>query len=440
MTTMDVTASGRPKAPPQKKSVPIYRKMYFQVIVGVILGILLAIVAPDIGAKLQPIGFAFIKAIKMVITPIIFITIVVGIAKMGDMKRVANVGVKALIYFEVASTLALIIGIVVINLWPIGSGIHADPAHLDPKAVAGFASSSKDMTLLNFLLNIIPTTFVDPFAKGDMLQVVFLSTLFGFAAIMVGDTARPVIEILDRSMYAFFGMVRIIMYVAPLAAFGAMAFTISKFGVRTLFDLGQLIVGVYIVSIFFVLVVLGGFLKWAGFSVFKILSYFKDEWLFCLAATSGEAMMPRCMQKLERLGVSREVVGLVLPSGFSFNTDGTAIYMTMGFMFMAHALDIQMTIWQQVAVLFVMLFTSKGAAGVAGAGFVALAATMPTISEIPIGALALLIGADSFMSQIRAATNLMSNVIAVFVVGRWVGAVDYQRTRMMLDTGEGAYE
>jgi len=439
MATMDTTANGRAPAAP-KKSVPIYKKMYFQVIVGVILGILLAVVAPDIGAKLQPLGFAFIKAIKMIITPIIFITIVVGIAKMGDMRRVANVGVKALIYFEVASTIALIIGLVVINLWPIGSGIHADPAHLDAKAIAGFARSSQDLTLLGFLMNIIPTTFIDPFAKGDMLQVVFLSTLFGFAAIMAGERARPVIDILDRSMYAFFGIVRIVMYVAPLAAFGAMAFTVSKFGMRTVIDLGQLILGVYVISIFFVLVVLGGFLKWAGFNVFKILAYFKDEWLFCLAATSGEAMMPRCMQKLEGLGISREVVGLVLPSGFSFNTDGTAIYMTMGFMFMAHALDINMTIWQQLAVLFVMLFTSKGAAGIAGAGFVALAATMPTISEIPIGALALLIGADSFMSQIRAATNLMSNVIAVFVVGRWVGAMDYEATNKMLEAGEGAYE
>jgi aerobic C4-dicarboxylate transport protein len=318
--------------------------------------------------------------------------------------------------------------------------MHADPAHLDAKAIAGFARSSQDMTLQHFLMNIIPTTFVDPFAKGDMLQVVFLSTLFGFAAILAGERVRPVIDILDRSMYAFFGMVRIIMYIAPLAAFAAMAFTVSKFGARSLVDLGQLILGVYLISIFFVLVVLGGFLKWAGFSVFKILAYFKDEWLFCLAATSGEAMMPRCMIKLEKLGISREVVGLVLPSGFSFNTDGTAIYMTMAFMFMAHALDIQMTIWQQLAVLFVMLFTSKGAAGIAGAGFVALAATMPTVSAIPLGALALLIGADSFMSQIRAATNLMSNVIAVFVVGRWVGAMDYEKTNSMLATNEGAYD
>jgi Na+/H+-dicarboxylate symporter len=444
---MDVTAAGRPRTDLQqpdlqqpKKRVPIYKKMYAQVILGVILGALLGIYYPAIGGTLQPLGFAFIKAIRMVITPIIFVTIVVGIAKMGDMRRVANVGVKALIYFEVASTIALLIGITVINLWPIGSGIHADPAHLNVQAIQGFAKSSQDMTLLNFFMNIIPNTFIDPFARGDILQVVFLSVLFGFAAILAGERARPIVEILDRSMYAFFAMVRIIMYVAPLAAFGAMAFTVSKFGARSLVDIGQLVLGVYLISIFFVVVVLGGFLRWAGFNVFQVLSYFKDEWLFCLAATSAEAMMPRSMLKLEKLGVSREVVGLVLPSGFSFNTDGTAIYMTMAFMFMAHALDIQMTVAQQLAVLFVMLFTSKGAAGIAGAGFVALAATMPTVSAIPIGALALLIGADAFMSQIRAATNLMSNVIAVFVVGRWVGAIDYERASRMLATNEGEYD
>ena len=440
MTVLGTTADAPAKPAPGKKFVPFYKRMYVQVIIGVILGSLLGLLYPNIGAELRPLGFAFIKAIKMIITPIIFLTISVGIAKMGDMHRIANVGVKALIYFEVASTLALIIGMIVINVWPIGTGIHADPAALDAKAIAGFAKSSQDLTLMNFLMNIIPQTFLDPFVKGDMLQVVFVATLFGFALIMTGERGRPVIDLLDRSTYAFFAIVRIVMHIAPLAAFGAMAFTISKFGVKTLFDLGQLIAGVYLVSIFFVVVVLGGFLKWAGFSVWHVLSYFKDEWLFCLAATSGEAMMPRCMQKLERLGISREVVGLVLPSGFSFNTDGTAIYMTMGIMFMAHALDIDMSIWQQLTVLFVMLFTSKGAAGIAGAGFVALAATLPTISDIPIGALALLIGADAFMSQIRAATNLMSNVIAVFVVGRWVGAMDYEKTNSMLATNEGAYD
>jgi aerobic C4-dicarboxylate transport protein len=435
MATLDVTANGRAPAAP-KKSVPLYKRMYFQVIIGVILGTILAFVWPSVAVELRPLGLSFIKAIKMIITPIIFLTIVVGIAKMGDMHRIANVGVKSLIYFEVASTIALLIGIVVINVWPIGSGIHADPAALDAKVVAGFAKSGQSMTILNFIMNIIPQTFLDPFVTGDMLQVVFVATVFGFALIMTGERGKPITDFLERSIHAFFGMVRIIMKVAPLAAFGAMAFTVSKFGARTLIDLGQLIFAVYLVSALFVIVVLGGFLKWAGFNVFQVLSYFKDEWLFCLAATSGEAMLPRCMEKLEGLGISREVVGLVTPSGMSFNTDGTAIYMTMGLMFMAHALDIPMSIGEQLMVLFVMLFTSKGAAGIAGAGFVALAATMPTISAIPVGALALLIGADSFMSQIRAATNLMGNVIATLVVSKWVGAVDYDRASRMLKTGE----
>jgi aerobic C4-dicarboxylate transport protein len=264
--------------------------------------------------------------------------------------------------------------------------------------------------------------------------------LFGFALVMTGEKGRPIVDMLDRTTYTFFGIVRIIMYIAPLAAFGAMAFTVSKFGARTLVDLGQLVLGVYLVSIFFVVVVLGASLKVAGFSIWQVLSYFKDEWLFCLAATAAEAMMPRSMEKLERLGVSREVVGLVMPSGFSFNTSGGAIYMTMSIMFMAHALDIPMSIGQQLVVLFVMLFTSKGGAGVTGAGFVALAATLPAISAIPVGALALLIGADSFMAQIRAATNLMCNVIAVFVVGRWVGAIDYEKATRMLATNEAEYD
>jgi len=414
--------------------------MYIQVIIAVILGSLVGLFAPGIGEQLRPLAFTFIKLIKMIITPVIFATIVVGIAKMGDMRRVAKVGVKTLIYFEVASTLALIIGLIVINVWQIGSGIHADPAHLDASAVQGFAKSGQDLTMLSFLMNIIPQTFVDPFVTGNLLQVVFLAALFGFALALVGERGQPIIDFLDRSTSVFFGMVRIIMKIAPLAAFGAMAFAVSKFGWNTLVDLGQLILAVYLVSIFFILVVLGTFLRMAGFKVLQVLSYFKDEWLFVLAATSAETMMPRSMQKLERLGVSRDVVGLVVPSGFSFNMDGTAIYMTMGIMFMAHALDMDLSLGQQFMILIVMLFTSKGAAGVAGGGFVALAATMPAVSDIPIGALALLIGADSFMSQIRAATNLMSNVIATLVIGRWVGAVDYEKASRMLATNEGEYD
>jgi Na+/H+-dicarboxylate symporter len=440
MTASNIAVDPQVRAAPKRKHVPFYKKMYVQVIFAVIVGSLVGLLLPNVGGELRPLGFAFIKSIKMIITPIIFATIVVGIAKMGDMHRIANVGAKTLIYFEVASTLALLIGIFVINVYPIGSGIHADPAHLDAKAVQTFAKSGQEMTVVNFLLGIIPNSFADPFVTGNMLQVVFLATMFGFALIMSGERGKPIIDFLDQVTQVFFGMVRIIMYIAPIAAFGAMAFTISKFGSKTLIDLGQLIIGVYLVCIFFILVVLGSFLRLAGFKILQVLSYFKDEWLFVLAATSAETMMPRSMQKLEKLGVSRDVVGLVVPSGFSFNMDGTAIYMTMGIMFMAHALDIPMSIGQQLTVLFVMLFTSKGTAGVAGAGFVALAATLPAVSDIPIGALALLIGADSFMSQIRAATNLVSNIIAALVVGRWVGAVDYDKASRLLAGGEAEYD
>jgi aerobic C4-dicarboxylate transport protein len=440
MRSLNTAIDPKMLAPATNQTIPLYKRMYIQVIVGMLAGTLLGLADPHIGAQLQPLGFIFIKAIRMIIAPVIFLTIVAGIGKMGDIRQVANVGVKALIYFELSSTLALIIGMLVINVWPIGTGIHADPAHLDAASIQGYVQSSQNMPLVNFLMNIIPQAFLEPFVTGNMLQVVAVATLFGFALIMTGEKGRPIVDLLDRTTYTFFAIVRIIMYIAPLAAFGGMAYTVSKFGAGTLIDIGQLILGVYLVNIFFVVVVLGATLKVAGFNIWQVLSYFKDEWLFCLAATAAEAMMPHSMEKLERLGVSREVVGLVMPSGFSFNTAGGAIYMTMAIMFMAHALDIPMSIGQQLVVLFVMLFTSKGAAGITGAGFVALAATLPTVSAIPIGALALLIGADSFMAQIRAATNLMCNVIAVFVVGRWVGAIDYERATRMLATNEAEYD
>lgn len=430
MTTVDGTAAAQALAAPKKKS--FFGKMYAQVIVAVVVGGLLGYFHPNLAVELKPLGDAFIKTIKMVITPIIFATIVVGIAKMGDMRRIADVGIKSIIYFEVASTLALIIGMVVINVWPIGSGINADPAAFDSKLVESYAKRGQELTIISFIMNIIPNAFLEPFVRGDMLQVVFLATLFGFAVILTGDRGKPVVDLLDRVTSALFSMVRIIMYIAPIGAFGAMAFTIGKFGIKTLLDLGQLVAGIYLVSVLFIVIVLGGFLRWVGFSIWQVMAHFKDEWLFVFAATSAETMMPRCMEKLEKLGVSKEVVGLVMPSGFSFNTDGTAIYMTMAIMFMAHATGTELSIAQQLTILFVMLFTSKGAAGVAGAGFVALAATLPTISVIPIGALALLLGVDRFMAEIRAFTNLMSNVIATLIIGRWVGAVDYERATAIL--------
>ena len=413
----------------------VFGKLYVQVLIGVVLGILLGYADPAFAASLKPLGDAFIKAIKVVITPIIFTTIVVGIATMGDMRRIAGVGLKALIYFEIVSTLALIIGMSVGNIWPIGAGINADPNAFDPKAVASYVSGAQSVNLADFLLNIIPTTFLDPFAKGEILQVLFVAVLFGLALCHFGERTKPLVSMLDQVSAGLFGMVRIIMYFAPIGAFGAMAFTIGKYGVRTLLDLGQLVLSVYLVCILFVAIVLGGALRLAGFKIRKVLGYFKDEILFVFAATSAETMIPRSMEKLEGLGCKKEVVGLVMPTGFSFNMDGTAIYMTMGVLFIAHATNIDLSPAQQFIILFVMLFTSKGAAGVTGGGFVALAATIPAIGILPVGGLALLIGVDRFMAEIRAATNLASNIIATLVVARWTDSVDHARAMRLLDGG-----
>ena len=406
------------------EKTPLYRKLYVQVLVAVALGAMLGHLYPDLSVYLKPYGDAFIKAIKVVVAPIIFTTIVVGIAKMGDIRRVANVGVKALIYFEVASTLALIIGMIVGNFWKVGVGLNADPAAFDTKAVEAYAKVAKNVNLTDFFLSMIPTSFVEPFVKGDIMPVLFIAVLLGIALSLAQSRGKPIVSFLDSASVALFGMVRIIMYFAPLAALCAMAFTVGKYGLRTLLDLGQLVASVYIVSILFVVVVLGAFLRISGFSIIRVLNYFKDEILFVFAATSAETMMPRSMQKLEKVGVSKEVVGLVMPGGFSFNMDGTAIYMTMAVLFLAHAFNVELTIGHQLSVLFVMLFTSKGAAGVTGGGFIALAATLPVVDAVPVAGLALLLGVDRFMAEIRAATNLTSNIIATLVVGRWVGAID----------------
>jgi aerobic C4-dicarboxylate transport protein len=420
---------------PMAGKTPLYRKLYVQVLIAVVLGAILGYAYPDLSSALKPVGDAFVRAIKVMVTPIIFTTIVVGIAKMGDIRRVANVGVKALIYFEVASTLALIIGMVVGNLWKVGVGLNADPAAFDLKTVEGYAKLAKNLTLSDFLLSAIPTSFVAPFVNGDILPVLFIALLFGLALSLAQARGRPVVAFLDSASVALFGMVRIIMYFAPLAALCAMAFTVGKYGLRTLLELGQLVASVYLVSILFVVIVLGGFLRLAGFKIFRVLNYFNDELLFVFAATSGETMMPRSMQKLEKLGVSKEVVGLVIPGGFSFNMDGTAIYMTMAVLFLAHAFNVELSLWQQLSVLFVMLFTSKGAAGVTGGGFIALAATLPVVDAVPVAGIALLLGVDRFMAEIRAATNLLSNIIATLVVGRWAGGVDMKIAEAELRTG-----
>ena len=409
------------------------RKLYVQVLIAIGVGILLGHFYPSLGVEMKPISDGFITLIRAVVPVIIFATVAVGIAKMGDMRRVGVVGLRALIYFEVVSTLALLVGLAVGNLLQPGAGLHIDPASLDQKAVAGYVTSAKSLTIVDFLMKMIPSNMVGAVAQGDLLPVLVMAVLFGFALCHLGERSQRLIVLIDDFMHALFGIVRIVMYLAPLAAFAAMAFTIGKFGFGMLASLGQLLASVYLTSILFVLIGFGLIARLFGLRVLKIIRYFKDELLIAFTATSGEAMIPRSIAKLERMGCSEETVGLVLPTGFSFNTDGTAIYMTMAVLFIAQATDIQLTIGQQLTMLFVMLFTSKGAAGVAGAGFVALAATMPALGILPVGGLALLLGVERFMSEIRAVTNLFSNIFATVVIAKWMGELDDDRLRLVLD-------
>ncbi|HEY4037863.1 MAG TPA: C4-dicarboxylate transporter DctA [Burkholderiaceae bacterium] len=410
----------------------IFGKLYVQVLIGVALGIALGYAEPVFATSLKPLGDAFIKAIKLMVGPIIFTTVVVGIATMGDIRRVAAVGLKALIYFEIVSTLALVIGMVAGNVVPLGAHMHVDPGTFDAANVAGYVSQARSLNLTDFLLNIIPATFVDPFAKGEILQILFIAILFGLAICQLGERARPVVALLELVAKALFAMVRVIMVAAPIAAFAAIAFTVGKFGIRTLLDLGGFVLAVFAVCLAFVVLVFGFVLRLCGFRLSRVLGYFKEEILFVFAATSSEAMLPPSMEKLERLGCSREVVGLVMPAGFSFNMDGSAIYMSMSVLFIAHATNIDLSWSQQFLMLFVMLFTSKGAAGVSGGGFVALAATLPAIGVLPVGGLTLLLGIERFMSQIRAAVNLTSNIVATLVVARWTSAIDLAQAGQML--------
>jgi Na+/H+-dicarboxylate symporter len=407
-------------------------KLYIQVLIGVAIGIAIGYAEPQLAISLKPFGDAFIKAIKVMVAPIVFTTVVVGIAAMGDIRRVASVGLKAIIYFEVVSTLALIVGMVVGNIWPIGAGINVDPKTFDAAAVASYVSQAKSLTITDFLLNIIPTTFVDPFVKGEVLQILFVAVLFGLGLCQIGERVKPLVGILEQVAKGLFAMVRVIMYFAPIGAGAAIAFTVGTFGIKTLLDLGEFVFAVFAVCLAFIVVVFGFVLRLCGFRLSRVVGYFKEEILFVFAATSSEAMMPRCMEKLEQLGCSKEVVGLVMPAGFSFNMDGAAIYMAMAVLFIAHATNIDLSWSQQLVMLFVMLFTSKGVVGVTGGGFVALAATIPAVGILPVGGLTLLLGVDRFMSEIRAAANLTSNIVATLVVARWTGAIDLAHAKRML--------
>lgn len=407
-----------------KKRTPIYKVLYFQVICAIIFGVLLGYFFPDVGAQMKPFGDGFIRLIKMIIAPVIFCTVVTGIAGMEDMKKVGKTGGLALLYFEVVSTIALIIGLIVVNVCQPGVGMHVDPSTLDSGAVAAYTGPGKMQTTTQFLMNIIPYTVVGAFADGEILQVLFFSLLFGFALHKFGGRGTLIFDVIEKSSHVLFQIVGMIMRVAPVGAFGAMAFTIGKYGIGSLLPLAELMGTFYLTCLLFVLGVLGGICRWHGFSIFRYIGYIKEELLIVLGTSSSESVLPRMMAKMEHAGVSKPVVGLVIPTGYSFNLDGTAIYLTMAAVFIAQACDVQMTIMQQVTLLAVLLLTSKGAAGVTGSGFIVLAATLSAVGHVPVAGLALILGVDRFMSEARALTNMIGNGIACIVVGHWMKDVN----------------
>src|SRR5688572_25061862 len=382
---------------------------------------------------MRPLGDGFIKLVRMMIAPIIFSVVVVGIAKMGDLKAVGRIGVKALIYFEVISTLALVIGLVVVNVLKPGVGINADPASLDANAVGAYAKTAESLSTVDFLLNIIPATVVGAFANGEILQVLFFSVLFGLALLQLGEHGRPLVSFIDQFSQGLFRMIYMIMRLAPIGAFGAMAFTIGRFGIGSLLQLGQLMAGVYITCALFIFVVLGIICRVAGFSIWKFLKYIKEEILITVGTSSSEAVLPRMMARLEHLGCSKPVVGLVVPTGYSFNLDGTSIYMTMAAIFIAQATNSPLSFGEQIGLLGLAILTSKGSAAITGGGFVTLAATLAAFPAVPVAGLALIVGIDRFMSEARAITNLIGNGVATVVVAKWEGALDVRRMTRILN-------
>ncbi|MCI9867032.1 dicarboxylate/amino acid:cation symporter [Rhizobium skierniewicense] len=404
--------------------LPFYRHLYFQVIVAIIAGIALGHFNPTLGEQLKPLGDAFIRLVKMIIAPVIFLTVATGIAGMNDMKKVGRVAGKAMIYFLTFSTLALIVGLIVANVVQPGAGMNIDPTTLDGKAVATYAAKAHEQSITGFLMNIIPTTIVGAFAEGDILQVLFFSVLFGISLGIVGDRGKPVVDFMHALMYPIFKLVAILMKAAPIGAFGAMAFTIGKYGISSVTNLAMLIGTFYFTSLFFVIVVLGAVCRYNGFSIFALIRYIKEELLLVLGTSSSEAALPGLMSKMENAGCKRSVVGLVIPTGYSFNLDGTNIYMTLAALFIAQATGIELTWGQQILLLLVAMLSSKGAAGITGAGFITLAATLSVVPSVPVAGMALILGIDRFMSECRALTNFVGNAVATIVVARWEGELD----------------
>ncbi|WP_454908679.1 dicarboxylate/amino acid:cation symporter [Variovorax gossypii] len=412
---------------------PFYKSLYFQVITAIVLGVLLGHFYPDTGASMKPLGDGFIKLIKMIIAPIIFCTVVVGIAGMEDMKKVGKTGGLALLYFEIVSSIALVVGLVIINIVRPGAGMNVDVSQLDTKSIAAYTGPGKMQSTTDFILNIIPNTLVDAFAKGEILQVLLIAVMFGFALHRFGGRGTLVFDVIEKGSHVLFVIVGYIMKLAPIGAFGAMAFTIGKYGVSSLLQLGQLMATFYATCLLFIFVVLGGIARAHGFSIWKFIKYIKEELLIVLGTSSSESVLPRMMAKLENLGAKKSVVGLVVPTGYSFNLDGTSIYLTMAAVFIAQATNTDMTLTQQLTLLAVLLLTSKGAAGVTGSGFIVLAATLSAVGHVPVAGLALILGIDRFMSEARALTNLIGNGVATIVVAKWTGDFDTERMHQHLN-------
>jgi len=413
-----------------------FRVLYVQVLLGVVLGVVVGALWPDFGAALKPLGDAFIKLIKMAVAPVIFCTVAGGIARMGDIKSFGRLGARTLLYFEAVSTLALVVGLAVGEVVHPGQGFNINPATLDPKVAAEYAAkAAHGQGVVDYLLHLIPETFVGAFAGGDLLQVLVIAILSGFACTRMGEFGDRTAAVLDDIAKLFFGIIGVVVRLAPIGAFGAMAFTIGKYGLGSLVNLGALIGTFYLTSLIFVLVVLGTIARLAGFSILKFLAYIREELLIVFGASSSEAALPLIMAKLQRLGAGKGTVGLVIPTGYSFNLDGTNIYMTLATLFLAQATNVHLTLTQELTLLGVAMLTSKGASGVAGAGFITLAATLAVIPDLPIAALALLVGVDRFMSECRALTNFVGNGVGCLVIARWEGDLDREKLTAELDRG-----
>lgn len=429
---------------------PIYKSLYFQVIVAIIAGILVGHFfpsgtqvingvekyVPGWGELFYPLGQGFIKLIKMIIAPVIFCTVVSGIAGMESMKSVGKTGGVALLYFEIVSTIALLIGLLVINIWKPGVGMNVDPSTLDTSGISKFVESGQQQSTVDFFMHIIPNTVVGAFAEGEILQVLLFALMFGFALHKLGDAGKPVLKFIDQISHVFFNIVNMIMKLAPIGAFGAMAYTIGKYGIGSLAQLAQLIICFYITCLLFIFLVLGTISRLCGFSILKMIRMIREELLIVLGTSSSESVLPRMLKKLEIAGCEKSVVGLVIPTGYSFNLDGTSIYLTMAAIFIAQATNTQLDLLHQVTLLGVLLISSKGAAGVTGSGFIVMAATLSAVGHIPVAGLALILGIDRFMSEARALTNLVGNSLATIVVAKWVGQLDQEKLNFALANPE----